>query len=32
MSGIAGYDEVQAASTNIFFEEGYRLMDHFILD
>ena len=32
MSSIAGYDEVQAASTDIFFEEGYRLMDHFILD
>ncbi|HPD00877.1 MAG TPA: cofactor-independent phosphoglycerate mutase [Acetivibrio sp.] len=31
-SGVTGYDEVQAASTNIFFNEGYKLMDHFILD
>lgn len=31
-SGVTGYDEVQAASTNICFNEGYKLMDHFILD
>lgn len=31
-SGVAGYDELQADKTNIRFNEGYKLMDHFILD
>ncbi|MFZ5988293.1 MAG: cofactor-independent phosphoglycerate mutase [Bacillota bacterium] len=29
-SGVKGYDEFQAADTNIYFNEGHRLMDHFI--
>lgn len=31
-SGVTGYDEFQAGSTNVYFEEGFRLMDHFILN
>lgn len=31
-SGITGYDEFQASSTDIFIEEGYKLMKYFILN
>lgn len=31
-SGLAGYDELQAASTNVFIDEGYKLMKYFILN
>ena len=31
-SGLTGYDELQAKSTNVFIDEGYKLMKHFILD
>lgn len=31
-SGVTGYDELQAAKTGIIFNDGYKLMDHFILD
>jgi len=30
-SGVNGYDEFQAKRTGIFIEEGYKLMDRFIL-
>ncbi|NMB33874.1 MAG: phosphoglycerate mutase, partial [Clostridium sp.] len=29
-SGITKYDELQAASTGVYFDEGHKLMDHFI--
>ena len=31
-SGLTGYDELQAKSTNVFIDEGHKLMKHFILD
>jgi 2,3-bisphosphoglycerate-independent phosphoglycerate mutase len=31
-SGLAGYDELQAASTKIFIDEGHKLMKYFILN
>lgn len=31
-SGITGYDEFQASSTDIFIEEGYKIMKYFILN
>ena len=31
-SRVEGYDEAQAASTGVFIEEGYKLMDKFIKD
>ncbi|HHV28706.1 cofactor-independent phosphoglycerate mutase [Acetivibrio mesophilus] len=31
-SGVTGYDELQASKTGIMINEGYKLMDHFILD
>ncbi|AUG58116.1 cofactor-independent phosphoglycerate mutase [Acetivibrio saccincola] len=31
-SGLTGYDEVQAASTNNYIDEGYKLMKYFILN
>lgn len=31
-SGVTGYDELQAAKTGIIFNDGYKLMGHFILD
>jgi 2,3-bisphosphoglycerate-independent phosphoglycerate mutase len=30
LSGVNGYDEIQAGSTGLFIEEGYTLMDFFI--
>lgn len=31
-SGVNGYDEFQASSTNVFIDEGYKLMKYFILN
>lgn len=30
-SGVEGYDEFQAAGTGVYIDEGYRLMDRFLL-
>ena len=30
-SGVEGYDEFQAASTGVYMDEGYKLMDRFLL-
>jgi len=30
-SGVTGYDELQAGKTGLIIDEGYKLMDHFIL-